>query len=99
MLAHQLRVDSAEKEKEKVCIIFHQMDSGVEMGFTWSLCLTGSAALGLILLVWGVFELDYSIVGLGYCLALTRQCVWGLVCVCVLGFCVHVCVLPHHRIS
>jgi len=62
------------------------------MEFTSRFCLIGSATLGLILLVWGVFELDYSIVGLGYyfsgfdkmvCGGL-RECVRVLWGVCVL---------------
>lgn len=78
------------------------------MEFTSRLCLIGSATLGLILLVWGVFELDYSIVGLGYCFSGFDKMVCGGLCasVCVLFFlggggclCVCVCVLPHYRIS
>lgn len=78
------------------------------MEFTSRLCLIGSATLGLILLVWGVFELDYSIVGLGYCFSGFDKMVCGGLCasVCVFFFlgggvsvCVCVCVLPHYRIS
>lgn len=50
---------------------------GIEMEFTSRLCLIGSATLGLILLVWGVFELDYSIVGLGYCFSGFDKMVYG----------------------
>lgn len=60
------------------------------MEFTSRLCLIGSAALGLILLVWGVFELDYSIVGLGYCFSGFDKMLCGggggvcmFVCMCV----------------
>lgn len=68
------------------------------MEFTSRLCLIGSATLGLILLVWGVFELDYSIVGLGYCFSGFDKMVCGGLCasVCVLFFlgggCLCVCV-------
>lgn len=86
---------SRKREGEKTppaCVRFDQTDSGVGKELTWSLCLIGSATLGLILPVWGVFELDYSITGPGYCLASTSQwakgglcvCVfWGLACMCV----------------
>lgn len=67
---------------------------GIEMEFTSCLCLIGSATLGLILLVWGVFELDYSIVGPGYCFSGFDKTVCGGLCasVCVLSVCVCVCV-------
>lgn len=71
---------------------------GIEMEFTSCLCLIGSATLGLILLVWGVFELDYSIVGPGYCFSGFDKMVRGGLCasVCVLhGVCVRVCVFSH----
>lgn len=66
---------------------------GIEMEFTSCLCLIGSATLGLILLVWGVFELDYSIVGPGYCFSGFDKTVCGGLCasVCVLSVCVCVC--------
>lgn len=53
------------------------------MEFTSCLCLIGCATLGLILFDWGVFELDYSIIGLGYCFSGFDKMVCGGFCVCV----------------
>lgn len=64
------------------------------MEFTSCFCLIGSATLGLILLVLGVFELDYSIVGPGYSFSGFDKMVCGSVfaSVCVSVGCVCVCV-------